>query len=138
MRYQKPAGGAGPEAGALCLGVMTFGTTVDEETSFAILDRFAEAGGTFLDTADSYPCWSDGVTGDEAELLLGRLHPRGQGAAAAVRAPPRIRWCGPGCSAGACPCCRSWGSAAVAQLDELLAAAELDPDPEARARLDAA
>ncbi|MCC5037243.1 aldo/keto reductase [Streptomyces sp. WAC 00631] len=72
MRYQKLAGGAGPEVSVLCLGVMAFGTTVDEETSFAILDRFAEAGGTFLDTSNNYAWWVDGATGDEAELLLGR------------------------------------------------------------------
>jgi aryl-alcohol dehydrogenase-like predicted oxidoreductase len=72
MRYRTLAGGAGPEISDLCLGVMYFGTLVDEETSFAILDRFTEAGGTFIDTSDNYPCWVDGATGDESELLLGR------------------------------------------------------------------
>ena len=38
----------------LCLGTMYFGTTVDENTSQAILDRFVDAGGTFLDTANAY------------------------------------------------------------------------------------
>ena len=38
-----------PSASAPCLG-----TTVDEATAFAILDRFAEAGGTFIDTANNY------------------------------------------------------------------------------------
>jgi hypothetical protein len=32
-------------------GTMHFGTATDEATSFAILDRYAEAGGTFTDTA---------------------------------------------------------------------------------------
>jgi len=72
MRFRQLAGATGPQVSNLCLGIMYFGTTVDDETSFAILDRFAEAGGTFLDTANNYPCWLDGSTGDEAELALGR------------------------------------------------------------------
>ena len=34
---------------------MTFGLQCDEATSFAILDTAAEAGITFIDTADVYP-----------------------------------------------------------------------------------
>ncbi|HEY1179686.1 MAG TPA: aldo/keto reductase [Phytomonospora sp.] len=56
----------------LSLGAMTFGTTVDEAASFAILDRFAEAGGTFVDTADNYAYWVHGTQGGESEALLGR------------------------------------------------------------------
>jgi aryl-alcohol dehydrogenase-like predicted oxidoreductase len=33
---------------------MTFGAGADEATSFALMDRFMELGGTFLDTADQY------------------------------------------------------------------------------------
>jgi aryl-alcohol dehydrogenase-like predicted oxidoreductase len=72
MRYRTLAGGTGPEVSALCLGVLPFGTTVDEKTGFAILDRFMEAGGTFVDTSNNYACWVDGATGDESELVLGR------------------------------------------------------------------
>ncbi|MEU0882403.1 aldo/keto reductase [Lentzea sp. NPDC005914] len=57
---------------ALCLGTMYFGTTVDEERAFAVLDRFVEAGGTFIDTANTYSFWVDGGTGVESEELLGR------------------------------------------------------------------
>ncbi|MEU2794150.1 aldo/keto reductase [Streptomyces sp. NPDC007100] len=78
MRYRTLGGARGPEVSALCLGTLPFGTTVDEETSYAVLDRFAEAGGTFLDTANNYACWVPGGTGDESELLLGRwLRSRG-------------------------------------------------------------
>lgn len=56
----------------LCLGAMALGAVQDEKTSFAILDRFVEAGGTFIDTANNYMFWLDGCTGDESELLLGR------------------------------------------------------------------
>jgi aryl-alcohol dehydrogenase-like predicted oxidoreductase len=57
---------------SLCLGTMYFGTTVDEERAFAVLDRFVEAGGTFIDTANTYSFWVDGGTGVESEELLGR------------------------------------------------------------------
>ncbi|ADD42953.1 aldo/keto reductase [Stackebrandtia nassauensis] len=56
----------------LCLGAMALGAVQDERTSFAILDRFVEAGGTFIDTANNYMFWLDGHTGDESELMLGR------------------------------------------------------------------
>jgi aryl-alcohol dehydrogenase-like predicted oxidoreductase len=59
------------EVSALSLGTLPFGKYVDERTSFAIMDRFAEAGGTFLDTADNYVFW-DGGTGDESEETVGR------------------------------------------------------------------
>lgn len=54
------------------LGAIPFGSTVDDETSFAIMDRFVEAGGTTIDTSDNYPYWIDGCTGDENELAIGR------------------------------------------------------------------
>ena len=38
----------------LCLGTMTFGREADEAASRAMVDRFMEAGGTFVDTADIY------------------------------------------------------------------------------------
>ncbi|ATE56425.1 aldo/keto reductase [Actinosynnema pretiosum] len=60
------------EVSALCLGTLPFGSGVDEGTSFAILDRFAEAGGTFLDTANNYVSWTEAGTGDESEAVLGR------------------------------------------------------------------
>ncbi|WP_329115504.1 aldo/keto reductase [Streptomyces sp. NBC_01465] len=68
---QRVIGGAGKVSG-LCLGAMGFGTWVDEKTSFAVLDRFLEAGGTFIDTADCYAFWVDGADGGESERLLGR------------------------------------------------------------------
>jgi len=64
--------GTALSASELCLGTMYFGTTVDEATSFAILDRFAEAGGTFIDTANCYQFWTGHGTGEESESLLGR------------------------------------------------------------------
>ena len=60
------------EVSVLSLGAMHFGTATDEATSFAILDRYVEAGGTFIDTADSYGYWFNGGQGGESEELLGR------------------------------------------------------------------
>ena len=54
----------------LCLGTMYFGYRTDEPTSFAILDRFLEAGGSFLDTANNYGQWH-GDAG-ESERVIGR------------------------------------------------------------------
>jgi aryl-alcohol dehydrogenase-like predicted oxidoreductase len=47
-------GRSGCAVSALCLGTMTFGNESDEKVSHAQLDRFVEAGGTFIDTADVY------------------------------------------------------------------------------------
>lgn len=56
----------------LCLGGNVFGWTADEPTSFAILDAYAEAGGNFIDTADSYSEWAGGNQGGESETIIGR------------------------------------------------------------------
>lgn len=55
---------------ALCLGAMRFGSETDPDTSTAILDRFVEAGGTFIDTSNNYN-QSTGH-GGESEEFLGR------------------------------------------------------------------
>jgi aryl-alcohol dehydrogenase-like predicted oxidoreductase len=60
------------EVSVLSLGAMLFGTATDERTSFAILDRYVEAGGTFIDTSDNYAFWFNKTQGGESEELLGR------------------------------------------------------------------
>jgi aryl-alcohol dehydrogenase-like predicted oxidoreductase len=60
------------EVSALSLGAMLMGSRTDETTSFAILDRFVEAGGTFIDTSGNYAFWVNGTQGGESEELLGR------------------------------------------------------------------
>ncbi len=47
-------GESGLAVSRLCLGTMTFGAETDRAGSFAQLDAFVEAGGTFIDTADVY------------------------------------------------------------------------------------
>ncbi|WBC14237.1 aldo/keto reductase [Micromonospora sp. WMMA1998] len=60
------------EVSVLSLGAMLFGTATDEATSYAVLDRYVEAGGTFVDTSDNYAFWQNGGQGGESEELLGR------------------------------------------------------------------
>lgn len=55
----------------LNLGGNTFGWTSDRETSFAVLDDFLAAGGTFVDTADGYSAWAPGNSGGESEATIG-------------------------------------------------------------------
>jgi aryl-alcohol dehydrogenase-like predicted oxidoreductase len=55
----------------LVLGGNVFGWTATGEEAFRILDRFAEAGGTMIDTADVYSAWVPGHAGGESESLIG-------------------------------------------------------------------
>lgn len=64
MDYRR-LGNSGTVVSTLCLGTMTFGNEADEATSFRIMDDYAAAGGTFLDTADIY---SNGLS----EEIIGR------------------------------------------------------------------
>jgi aryl-alcohol dehydrogenase-like predicted oxidoreductase len=53
MEY-RTLGRTGCAVSSLCLGTMTFGEETDEPAAHQQLDRFAEAGGTLVDTADVY------------------------------------------------------------------------------------
>jgi aryl-alcohol dehydrogenase-like predicted oxidoreductase len=64
MRY-RTLGSTGCAVSSLALGTMTFGAESDESESHDVLDRFVEAGGTLVDTADVY---SAGVS----EEIIGR------------------------------------------------------------------
>src|SRR3954452_14319880 len=70
MRYTT-LGTSGTIVSTQCLGTMTFGAEADEESSGSILEAFAEAGGTLLDTADVY---SKGVSEEITGRWL-RSHP---------------------------------------------------------------
>ncbi|NUR92155.1 MAG: aldo/keto reductase [Nonomuraea sp.] len=70
MRYRTIGGSR--RVSVISLGAMLFGSVTDEETSYAILDRYVEAGGTFIDTANNYAFWVNGTQGGESEELLGR------------------------------------------------------------------
>lgn len=55
----------------LNLGGNVFGWTADRDQSFAVLDAFAAAGGSFVDTADVYSQWVPGNSGGESETIIG-------------------------------------------------------------------
>jgi aryl-alcohol dehydrogenase (NADP+) len=65
-------GNSGTIVSAFALGTMTFGAEADEPTSHAILERYLDAGGTLVDTADVY---SSGVS----ESIIGRWLARNHG-----------------------------------------------------------
>jgi aryl-alcohol dehydrogenase-like predicted oxidoreductase len=64
-------GQTGLKVSEICLGTMTFGHQCDERTSFAILDRAAEGGVSFLDTADVYPVPPAPETAGRTEEIVG-------------------------------------------------------------------
>jgi aryl-alcohol dehydrogenase-like predicted oxidoreductase len=74
MRYTTIGSGSSSarKVSVLSLGAMRFGTTTDEATSFAILDRYVAAGGNFIDTSNNYLYFVNGTQGGESEALLGR------------------------------------------------------------------
>ncbi len=55
----------------LALGGNVFGWTIDEPTSFKVLDAFVEAGFSLIDTADVYSRWVSGNVGGESETIIG-------------------------------------------------------------------
>ena len=54
------------EVSAICLGTMHFGNVIDPYSAYALLDRYFEAGGRFLDTANNYATWVPGGGGGRA------------------------------------------------------------------------
>ncbi len=63
---QRRLGRSGLVVSRLALGTMTWGRDTDEDDAAAQLIAFREAGGTLVDTADTY-------AGGESEQVLGRL-----------------------------------------------------------------
>ena len=56
----------------LCFGGNVFGWTVDEATSFSLLDAWLDSGMNFVDTADVYSRWVPGHAGGESEIIIGQ------------------------------------------------------------------
>jgi aryl-alcohol dehydrogenase (NADP+) len=65
-------GRTGLKVSRLCLGTMTFGFQCDEDTSFAIMDTAADAGITFLDSADVYPIGAPRELVGRTEEVVGK------------------------------------------------------------------
>ena len=64
-------GNSGIEVSPLCFGGNIYGWTVDEPTSFQLLDAFVGEGFEFIDTADVYSRWVSGHEGGESETIVG-------------------------------------------------------------------
>jgi aryl-alcohol dehydrogenase-like predicted oxidoreductase len=64
------------EVAPLMLGGNVFGWTIDDATSFDVLDAFVDHGFNFIDTADVYSRWKPGNQGGESEAILGKWFAR--------------------------------------------------------------
>ena len=69
---KRQLGRSGLQVSKVCLGGNVFGWTVDEATSFKLLDAWVDAGMNFIDTADVYSRWVPGPTGGESETIVGK------------------------------------------------------------------
>lgn len=58
------------EVSPINLGGNVFGWTLDEKQSFEILDAFVDAGFNFIDTANTYSWWVNGI-GGQSETIIG-------------------------------------------------------------------
>ena len=71
MNYRQ-LGRCGLQVSPICFGGNVFGWTVDEATSFRLLDAWVDAGMNFIDTADVCSRWVPGHVGGESEAIIGR------------------------------------------------------------------
>jgi aryl-alcohol dehydrogenase-like predicted oxidoreductase len=69
---KRQLGRSGLKVAPLTFGGNVFGWTIDEATSFQLLDAFFSAGFNFVDTADSYSRWAPGNQGGESETIIGK------------------------------------------------------------------
>jgi aryl-alcohol dehydrogenase-like predicted oxidoreductase len=68
---KRKLGNSGIEVAPIALGGNVFGWTIDEATSFQVLDGFLDAGFNLVDTADVYSRWKRGNEGGESETIIG-------------------------------------------------------------------
>jgi 1-deoxyxylulose-5-phosphate synthase len=71
MQYRR-FGQTGLNVSRLCLGTMTFGLQTEEDVSRLILDKAADAGINFIDTADVYPLGGGETNAGRTEEIVGR------------------------------------------------------------------
>lgn len=71
MQYRR-FGQTGLNVSRLCLGTMTFGLQTEEDVSRLILDKAADAGINFIDTADVYPLGGGETHAGRTEEIVGR------------------------------------------------------------------
>jgi aryl-alcohol dehydrogenase-like predicted oxidoreductase len=68
---KREIGKSGIKVNPFAFGGNVFGWTIDEKTSFQILDAFVDSGLDFIDTADVYSAWVPGHKGGESEIIIG-------------------------------------------------------------------
>ena len=84
-------GKSGVEVSTLCLGILPFGNRIGKEMSYHLMDRYVDAGGSFLDTANIYSFWIPGFEGGESETVLGQwMHDRKNRSRLFIASPPEI------------------------------------------------
>ncbi|MDB5020288.1 MAG: aldo/keto reductase [Pedobacter sp.] len=59
------------EVAPIAFGGNVFGWTIEDQTSFNILDQFTADGFNLIDTADVYSKWHPGNQGGESETIIG-------------------------------------------------------------------
>ena len=69
---KRKLGNSGLEIAPIIFGGNVFGWTIDEATSFRLLDAFVVAGFNAVDTADVYSKWAPGNKGGESETIIGK------------------------------------------------------------------
>ena len=69
---RRSLGDSGLEVMPLAFGGNVFGWTINESTSFRLLDEFVAAGFDLIDTADIYSTWVPGNQGGESETIIGK------------------------------------------------------------------
>ena len=72
MVATRELGRSGLQAAPLAFGGNVFGWSVDERTTFALLDAFVDTGFNLIDTADVYSAWVPGNRGGESETIIGK------------------------------------------------------------------
>ncbi len=75
----QPLGLTGLRVPPIIFGGNVFGWTVNENSSFSLLDSMVDQGLNAIDTADSYSHWADGNSGGESETIIGRWIARNPG-----------------------------------------------------------
>ena len=68
-----PLSQTGVQVSCMALGTLRFGTLNNLEQSAAVFHTYLDAGGRFIDTANSYNKWAKDGRGGESEQTLGRL-----------------------------------------------------------------
>lgn len=68
---KRELGKSGIKVSPFAFGGNVFGWTIDEKTSFEILDALVDSGFDLIDTADVYSTWKPGNKGGESETIIG-------------------------------------------------------------------